>query len=87
MPEVSYAIYNKVSGMELEVDASFQQPLRSLNGQQSAEEVVDQYVSEGAENTNRDSPITAFTQDTLQRGANELLLGLLDRGFVVAQQI
>lgn len=86
MPEASYAIYNKVSGVELEVDASFQPLLRSLNGQCSAREVVDRYIGDSAENPKIESALSAFTQGALQQGANELLLGLLHQGFLVERQ-
>jgi MoaA/NifB/PqqE/SkfB family radical SAM enzyme len=87
LPEESYAIYNRVSGLELEVDASFQPLLRSLNGQYSAREVVDQYIGNSVQNPQMDNSLTIFTQGALQRGANELLLGLLHQGFLVEQQI
>jgi radical SAM protein with 4Fe4S-binding SPASM domain len=87
LPKASYAIYNRVSGLELEVDASFQPLLHSLNGQYSAREVVDRYIGENVQNPKPVSAITAFTQGTLQQGANELLLGLLHQGFVVERQV
>jgi MoaA/NifB/PqqE/SkfB family radical SAM enzyme len=87
VPGVSYAVYNKVSGLELEVDASFEGLLQSLNGQCSARQVVDQYIGESAPNSQSESPLREFTRGALEQGANELLLGLLQQGFLVEQQI
>jgi radical SAM protein with 4Fe4S-binding SPASM domain len=86
IPDPSYAIYNKVSGLELEVDASFQPLLRSLDGQHSAREVVDQYLADGGPNPPIESAITAFTQAALQQSANELLSNMLHQGFLVERQ-
>lgn len=85
-PEESYAIFNRVSRMELEVDASFQPLLCSLDGQHSAKEVVDQYIGDSTQNPPIESAIIALTQSALQRGAQELLCGLLHQGFLVERQ-
>ena len=86
MPEATYAIYNKVSGLELEVDASFQTLLRSLDGQHSAREVIDQYLGGGASNSPMESPITALAQAALEQSANELLSNMLHQGFLVERE-
>lgn len=86
VPDASCAIYNKASGLELEVDGSFQPLLRSLDGQHSAREVVDQYLTDGTPNPPIDSAITAFTQAALQQSANELLSSMLHQGFLVERQ-
>jgi MoaA/NifB/PqqE/SkfB family radical SAM enzyme len=86
MPAESYAIINKVSGLELEVDASFEPLLHSLNGQHSAREVVEQYIGDGAGKGKDGSGLEALTQGALRQGANELLLGMLHQGFLVECQ-
>lgn len=86
MPEVSYAVYNKASGLELEVDASFEPLLRSLSGQYSAQQVVDQYVDSDDQNPQNDNALKELTQAVLKQSANELLSGLLHQGFVVERQ-
>jgi MoaA/NifB/PqqE/SkfB family radical SAM enzyme len=84
MPKTSYQIYNKLSGMEMMVDASFQPLLDALHGQHSAPEVVDQYV--GVSHAKVDSALEALTQGALRQSANDLLLGMLHQGFLVEQQ-
>jgi MoaA/NifB/PqqE/SkfB family radical SAM enzyme len=86
IPEVSYAVYNKALGVELEVDASFQPFLNSLNGQYSAQQVVDRFVedAQGAQSAN---PLTEFTQRAMRQGAQDVLLGLLHQGFLVERPL
>ena len=47
IPEESYAVYDKASGLEMEVGASFQPLLTMLNGQYSAQQVVDRFAQNG----------------------------------------
>ena len=68
------------------MDASFQPLLNLLDGQYSAQQVVDRYV-ESTQNSDFQSPLTSFTQEATRQGANELLLGLLHQGFVVERPI
>ncbi len=82
MPAESYSVFNKASGAELEVDASFQPLLHALDGKYSASEVVDQYV-ESTRSSDFQSPLTSFTDGAMKEGANQLLLGLRQQGFVV----
>ncbi len=82
VPAESYCILNKASGAELEVDASFQPLLNSLDGKHSAREVVDEYVA-SMQSADFQSPLTSFTQEAAKAGAHELLLGMLRQGFVV----
>jgi len=84
MPAESYSVFNKATGAELEVDASLRPLLTLLNGKYSAHEVVDQYV-ENANGSGTESELMSFTRDATRNGANELLLGLLQQGFVVEQ--
>jgi len=87
MPEASCAIFNKVSGVELEMDGSFQPLLLSLNGQFSAREVVDQYIGDNAPNAESASELATLTQGALRQGASELLLGMLHQGLVVERHV
>ena len=83
MPAESYSVFNKTTGAELEVDTSFQPLLDSLRGQYSAQEVVDRYV----ESSLCESPLAPFAQEAMRKGANELLLGLMQQGFVVQRAL
>jgi radical SAM protein with 4Fe4S-binding SPASM domain len=87
MPEASYTIFNKASGLELEVDGSFQPLLRSLDGQYSAREVVDRYIGDSAPNAAIESGLATLTQGALRQGANELLLGMLHQGLLVERHV
>ena len=87
MPEASYTIFNKASGLELEVDGSFQPLLRSLDGQYSAREVVDRYIGGSAPNAAIESGLATLTQGALRQGANELLLGMLHQGLLVEHHV
>lgn len=82
VPTDSYSVFNKASGAELEVDASLQPLLNVLDGRHSAEEVVKQYL-ESTQSSDFQSPLTSFTQEAMKEGANQLLLGLRQQGFVV----
>ncbi len=82
LPAESYSVFNKASGAELEVDASFQPLLQALDGQHSASEVVDRYV-DSTRSSDFQSPLTSFTDGAMKEGANQLLLGLRQQGFVV----
>lgn len=82
MPETSYAIVSKDSGLELELDSTFQPLLSSLNGHLSAREVVDRYVGDSSQNAPVASELSALTQGALRQGANDLLRGMLYRGFL-----
>ena len=86
VPAETYSVLNQASGCELEVDAMFQPLLNSLNGHYSAPQVIDRYV-ESTRNSNFQSPLQAFTEETTRQGANELLLGLLHQGFVVQRPL
>jgi MoaA/NifB/PqqE/SkfB family radical SAM enzyme len=83
MPAESYSVFNKVTGAELEVDASFQPLLDSLRGQYSAQEVVDRYVDSSL----LDSPLAPFAQEAMRKGSTELLFGLMQQGFVVQRAV
>ncbi len=87
MPEESFAISSKASGMELEVDASFQPLLQCLNGQHSAREVVERYVGSSDRGSNGQNELEALTQGALKQGANELLRGMLQKGLLVERQV
>jgi MoaA/NifB/PqqE/SkfB family radical SAM enzyme len=85
IPQKSYSVYNKASGLEMEVDASFQPLLNLLNGHHSAQQVVDRFV-ESSQNPQLQGPVVAFADRAMKQGANDLLLGLLRRGFLVERQ-
>jgi MoaA/NifB/PqqE/SkfB family radical SAM enzyme len=87
MPEESFAILSKTSGMELELEASHKSLLQSLNGQCSAREIVERYVQDGARESCGMSELAALTDGALRQGANELLHGMVQQGLVVEQQI
>lgn len=86
-PEISYAVYNKVSGLELEVDASYEGLLQALNGRYSAGQVIDRFIGESTPNSQSPGPLEQLTHDALAQGANELLLGLLQQGFLEQRPI
>lgn len=87
LPEASFAMCNKVSGMELEVDGSFEPLLLSLNGQYSAREVVNRYAGNPGQNGSVESGLEALTQGALRQGASELLQGMLQQGMVVERRV
>jgi MoaA/NifB/PqqE/SkfB family radical SAM enzyme len=86
MPQESYAIYSKVRGLEMEVDASFQPLLSALNGSSTAREAADLYACGASGDAKGGSGIAALTQRALRQGANELLHGMLQQGFLVERQ-
>jgi sulfatase maturation enzyme AslB (radical SAM superfamily) len=86
IPQDSYALYSKQSGLEMEVDARFQPLLTLLNGQSSPKQVVEQFAASG-EDAQAQGPLGEFATLALKRGANELLHGMLQRGFVVERQV
>jgi MoaA/NifB/PqqE/SkfB family radical SAM enzyme len=83
MPTESFAMFNKTSGLELEVDGSFKSLLGYLNGHYSAGEIVDRYVGNGGQGAASASALDMLTQSALRQGAKELLQGMLQQGFVV----
>jgi len=82
MPKASFEISHKPCGMEMEVDTSFQPLLDALNGQHSVSEVIDRYVGSLC-NSKINSELEALTQSAMRQSANELLLGMLHKGFLV----
>jgi hypothetical protein len=70
----------------MEVDASFQPFLSALNGGCTAREVVDRYIGGSSGDAKGGSGLEALTQGALRQGANELLRGMLQRGFLVERQ-
>ena len=84
IPEESYAVYDKASGLEMEVGASFQPLLSMLDGQYSAQQVVDRFAQNG-QNPQPEGPVAALAQRALKQAAQDLLLGLLRQGFLVAR--
>jgi len=85
IPQESYAVYDKVSGLEMEVGGSFQPLLTMLNGQYPAQEVVDRFVQNG-QGPQPEGQVAAFANRALRQASQDLLLGLLQRGFLVARQ-
>ena len=85
IPERSYAVFNKVSGLVMEVDSSFEPLIRMLNGQYTTQQVVDRFVEDG-QDPQVTGPVAAFSQRTMKQGANDLLRGLLHQGFLVERQ-
>ncbi len=83
MPEESFAVTNQVTGMELEVDASFEPLLRCLNGRYSPREVVDRYVGNSATQDANGNGLQALTQAALRRGAIDLLRNMLQQELIV----
>ena len=84
IPAESYAVYDKASGLEMEVGASFQPLVTMLNGQYSAQQVVDRFA-QNDHDPQFHGPVAELTQRALKRGAQDLLLGLLRQGFLVAR--
>lgn len=84
IPEESYAVYNSASGLEMEVGASFKPLLTMLDGQHSAQQVVDLF-SQNGQNPQPEGQVAAFAQRALKQAAQDLLLGLLYQGFLVAR--
>jgi radical SAM protein with 4Fe4S-binding SPASM domain len=84
IPEESYAVYDKTSGLEMEVGVSFQPLLTMLNGQYSAQQVVDRFAQNG-QNLQPEGPLAVFAQLALKQAAQDLLLGLLHQGFLVVR--
>jgi MoaA/NifB/PqqE/SkfB family radical SAM enzyme len=85
LPEDSYAVFDKKSGLEMEVGASFQPLLNLLNGQHPAQEVVDRFVECGRK-PQPEGPVAALAERALKQGAQELLTGLLHQGFLVERR-
>jgi len=85
MPRDSYTVYHRGSGLEMEVDASFQPLLSLLNGKYSAQQVADQFA-ESNRNPEVEGPVADFAARALKEGAKDLLLGLLHQGFVVERE-
>jgi len=85
LPEDSFAVFDKKSGLEMEVGASFQPLLNLLNGQYSAQEVVDRFAGCGPK-PQSEGLVTAFAEGALKQGAQELLTGMLHQGFLVEQR-
>ena len=83
IPEESFAIFNKASGLELEVDASFKPLLNSLHGNYSAREIVDRFVGNDAVNASPGSPVEMMAQSALRQGADELLHAMVQQGFLI----
>jgi len=81
MPEVTFALTNRVTGMELEVDGSFAPLVGSIDGHHSPGEIVDRYL--GASSPPAQNSLQAMTQAALRRGANELLHNMLAQELIV----
>jgi radical SAM protein with 4Fe4S-binding SPASM domain len=82
IPKSSYSVLNKVSGLVMEVDSSFEPLIRMLKGQYTAQQVVDRFVDDGRDPQVK-GPVAEFSQRTMKQGANDLLRGLLHQGFLV----
>ena len=68
----------------MEVGASFRPLVTMLNGEYSAQQVVDRFAQNG-QNPQSQGPVAAFAQRALKQGAQDLLMGLLRQGFLVAR--
>ncbi|HUI41770.1 MAG TPA: radical SAM protein [Terriglobia bacterium] len=86
LPEDSYAVFDKTSGLEMELDASFQPLIAMLNGQHPAQEVVDRFV-ECSRKPRPEGLVAAFAERALKQGAQELLVGLWHQGFLVERHV
>lgn len=84
IPEESCAVYDKASGLEMEVGASLQPLLTLLDGQYSAQQVVDR-LAQNAQNPQAEGPVAAFAKQALKQAAQDLLLAMLRQGFLVAR--
>lgn len=82
IPRESYVVYNKVSRLEMQVDASFQPLLALLNGQYTAPQVIERFVESGQLSI-FEGPIAELSRKTMKEGANDFLLCLLHEGFLV----
>lgn len=85
IPKECYAVYQKGSGLEMEVDASLRPLLALLDGTHSAQQVVDDFVA-NAHDPHAQGPVAEYAHRALEQGAKELLMSLLHQGFVVARQ-
>jgi len=85
MPEESFAIFNRKSGLELEVDACFQPLLGYLDGSCTVRDVIDRYLRNGGQDPSPGNGLGKLTQSALRQGVNDLLQGLLQQGFLVAR--
>ncbi len=73
-----------LSGLLRDV-ASFEPLLGLLNGRHSAQQIVARFA-ESSQNPLLQGPVAAFADGAMKQGANDLLLGLLHRGFLVERQ-
>jgi MoaA/NifB/PqqE/SkfB family radical SAM enzyme len=85
LPEDSYAVYEPASGLEMEVGASFRPLLNMLHGEYTGQDIVDRFAADG-DHPDAGGPVAAFAQRALKKSAQELLLSLLHRGFLVARE-
>jgi MoaA/NifB/PqqE/SkfB family radical SAM enzyme len=83
MPEESYAVTNRVTGMELEVDASFAPLLGCLDGHHSPGEIIDRYLGNSSQPAPSLNSLHAMTKAALRQGANELLHNMLQQELIV----
>jgi hypothetical protein len=87
MPDESFAIFNETSGLELELDASFQPLLGYLDGRYTAREIVNQYVGSGGQASGLETGFEELTHSALRHGTNELLQDMLQHGFLVERPV
>jgi MoaA/NifB/PqqE/SkfB family radical SAM enzyme len=81
VPKRSYALFNRRSGLEMEVDGSYGSLLELLNGRHSAEDIVARF-SDG-DGGSSDGPVAEFAQRAMRKGACNLLESLIHERFVV----
>jgi MoaA/NifB/PqqE/SkfB family radical SAM enzyme len=85
IPQESKGVYNETTGLELELDASFQPLLDLLHGQYSAREVIDRFVD--GESGPDEGPVGALASRALRQAADALLLRMLHAGFLEQRRV
>jgi hypothetical protein len=82
LPKRSYAVFNRRSGLEMEVDGSYEPLLELLNGRHSAQEIVVRFA-DGDRGPSGGS-IADFARRATKKAASDLLKSLIHEGFVSA---
>jgi hypothetical protein len=80
LPKPSYAVFNRRSGLEMEVDGSYAPLLELLNGRHSAQEIVVRFAD--GDGPPSKGPVAEFARRALKKGACDLLENLIHEGFV-----
>jgi radical SAM protein with 4Fe4S-binding SPASM domain len=82
IPEESYVLRNPESGTQIELEASFECLLNLLDGGHTPREVVERFLDNADYNWGQ-NPVDDFSREVMEEKLNDLLLELVDRGFLV----